>query len=115
MRFLIDAQLPPALARLFESHGHESRAAREVGLREAKDPVIWRFAKEGAWVIVTKDEDFVQRALTDSTGPQVLWLRIGNSTTPVLLTWLEPQLNQAVSELKAGHRVVELQRRRKKG
>jgi predicted nuclease of predicted toxin-antitoxin system len=112
MRFLIDAQLPPALARFLESRGHESRPVREAGMREAKDPVIWSFAQQGAWVIVTKDEDFAQRALTDRFGPQVLWLRIGNSTTPVLLAWLAPLLDDAVRELHAGNRVVELQRRK---
>ena len=111
MRFLIDAQLPPALARFLESHGHEARAVREVALREAKDPAIWSFAEEGGWVIVTKDEDFAQRVLAGSSGPQVLWLRIGNSTKPVLLAWFAPLLEGAVRELMAGNRVVELQRR----
>ena len=112
MRFLIDAPLPPALAQFLESRGYESRPVRAEGLREAKDPVIWSFAQRGGWIIVTKDEDFAQRALTDPSGPQVLWLRIGNSTTPVLLAWLSPLLDNAVRELRAGHRVVELQRRK---
>ena len=32
MRFLVDAQLPPALAKFLEKHGHEAKAAREVGV-----------------------------------------------------------------------------------
>ena len=84
MRFLVDAQLPPALARFLEAHGHESKAARETGLREADDTAIWTFAQAGGWVVVTKDEDFAERSLRSVTGPQVLWLRIGNSTNRVL-------------------------------
>jgi len=113
MRFLIDAQLPPALARFLESRGHEARAVREVGLREAKDTIIWAFAQREGWVVVTKDEDFAQRALAASSGPQVLWLRIGNSTKGLLLTWIDPLLDGAVRELTAGNRIVELQRRSK--
>src|SRR5205814_376440 len=105
MRFLIDAQLPPALARYLESHGHEAGAVRELGLRDAKDPAIWNFALQGGWVVVTKDEDFARRALVDNSGPQVLWLRIGNSTNRVLFAWLAPLLEGAVRELSAGSRV----------
>jgi predicted nuclease of predicted toxin-antitoxin system len=110
MRFLVDAQLPPALAHFLENHGHEAKAAREVGLRSAEDPAIWAFADAGAWIVVTKDEDFAERVLRSKTGPQVLWLRIGNSTNRVLLTWLEPLLPGAVADLQAGHRLVELRR-----
>jgi predicted nuclease of predicted toxin-antitoxin system len=110
MRFLVDAQLPPALARFLETRGHEAKAAREVGLREAEDPAIWTFAQIGPWIVVTKDEDFAERALRSQTGPQVLWLRIGNSTNRVLLAWLEPLLPAAVKDLQAGHRLVELRR-----
>ena len=110
MRFLVDAQLPPALAAFLAAQGHEARAAREVGLREADDPVIWAFAETGTWIVVTKDEDFAERALRSQTGPQVLWLRIGNSTNRVLFAWLEPLLPAAVQDLQSGHRLVELRR-----
>ena len=96
MRFLVDAQLPPALAGFLQARGHEAKAAREVGLRQAEDPAISTFAQAGAWIVVTKDEDFAERALRSQTGPQVLWLRIGNSTNRVLLAWLEPLLPGAV-------------------
>ena len=110
MRFLIDAQLPPALARFLESHGHEARAAREAGLRDADDTVIWEFAKQGDWIIITKDEDFVQRSLQRNAVPQVVWLRIGNSTTRVLLAWFAPLLDDTLRELENGQRIVELRR-----
>jgi Domain of unknown function (DUF5615) len=42
MRFLVDAQLPPALARFLEANGHESKAVREISLHEAEDTTIWK-------------------------------------------------------------------------
>lgn len=110
MRFLVDAQLPPALARFLEAQGHEAKAVRDVGLREAEDPKLWAFAETGAWIVVTKDEDFAERVLRSRTGPQVLWLRIGNSTNRLLFTWLLPLLPEAVQDLQSGHRLVELRR-----
>jgi len=40
MRFLVDAQLPPGLVQFLEKRGHEAKAVRDVGLREAQDPAI---------------------------------------------------------------------------
>jgi predicted nuclease of predicted toxin-antitoxin system len=42
VKFLVDAQLPPALAVALRQAGCDAVAVREVGLREAKDPVIWQ-------------------------------------------------------------------------
>ena len=69
-----------------------------------------KFAEAGRWVVVTKDEDFAERTLQSQIGPQVLWLRIGNSTNRVLFTWLEPLLPAAIRDLETGHRLVEVKR-----
>lgn len=45
MKFLVDAQLPPALARWLIEAGCEAQVVREIGLREADDGVIWRYAE----------------------------------------------------------------------
>jgi predicted nuclease of predicted toxin-antitoxin system len=110
MRFLVDAQLPPGLVQFLEKRGHEAKAVRDVGLRDAQDRTIWDFAVSGDWVVVTKDEDFAERALQAEVGPQILWLRIGNSTNQVLFVWLEPLLSSAVINLQSGQRLVELKR-----
>jgi predicted nuclease of predicted toxin-antitoxin system len=107
MRFLVDAQLPPILARFLEEQGLEARAVREVGLRDASDKVIWDFAAHGGWIIVTKDEDFPERVLRSRAGPQVVWLRIGNSTKRELLAWFASLLADILRELAAGRRIVE--------
>ncbi len=110
MRFLVDAQLPPALARFLEAQGHEACAVREVGLREADDTDIWAFALQEGWIIVTKDEDFPERALNSRTAPQIVWLRIGNSTKRVLVAWFAPLFPDVLRELTAGHRIVEVRK-----
>ncbi len=53
MKFLGDAQLPPALARLLGELGPEAVAVRDVNLREAEDGPIWQYALEHGTVIVT--------------------------------------------------------------
>ncbi len=56
MKFLVDAQLPPALAAWLVEAGHEAVALREVGLRDASDQEICSFALAKGYIIVTKDE-----------------------------------------------------------
>ena len=113
MRFLVDAQLPPSLARFLRTLGEEALACRDVGLRDADDGEIWRFAIAGGWCLVTKDEDFAVSHMSETDGPQVIWLRIGNTTNPALLQWLEPLWADIVRELPSGQGLVEVGERTK--
>lgn len=80
MRFLVDAQLPPALARWLVEQGHDASHVMDQGLGEASDRRIWDEAASSGAVIVTKDEDFPARRRSSAMGPAVVWIRIGNST-----------------------------------
>jgi predicted nuclease of predicted toxin-antitoxin system len=80
VKFIIDAQLPPALAPALRNIGCDAVAVRDIGLREVKDPVIWRYAVENQAAILTKDEDFADRCLRSDNPPVVIWLRVGNTS-----------------------------------
>lgn len=110
MRFLVDAQLPPALARWLGERGCSASAARDEGLRESDDGSICRYAISGDWIVVTKDEDLVERALASPGGPRVVWLRIGNSTNRELFGWLDPLWLQVAARLGEGQRIIEVRR-----
>ena len=49
IRFLVDAQLPPALARWLGDHGYAATAVRDAGLRESDDGSIRNFALADNW------------------------------------------------------------------
>ena len=108
MRFLIDAQLPPALAKYLVAKGHEAVHVQELGLRHATDSVIWREALSGQFVIVTKDEDFLLRSESASQSPSIVWIRKGNCNNSALLNWFQPLLPQIEKFLVQGSRVVEV-------
>ena len=44
MRFLVDAQLPPALAKWIADNGRSASAVREQGLRNSDDGSIVNFS-----------------------------------------------------------------------
>lgn len=72
MRFLVDAQLPPALARWLGERGFAATSVRELGLRESDDGSIWNFATAGGWTVLTKDDDFVARCVSNPAAPAVV-------------------------------------------
>jgi hypothetical protein len=44
MRFLIDAHLPPALARQLSAAGHRAERVADLGLADAENDKIWSYA-----------------------------------------------------------------------
>ena len=58
MKFIVDAQLPPALADWLHVRGHDAHhAVARVGAT-APDEAIWRLAQDEHRAIITKDRDF---------------------------------------------------------
>ncbi len=108
MKFLIDAQLPPALARWLQDAGHEATHLEDLGLRDADDSVIWTTAQRTGAAIVTKDEDFAIRFSRTTDAPIIVWLRVGNTTNPVLKVWMDTRLPGIVQLLEQGNRLVEV-------
>lgn len=78
MKLLFDQNLSPRLPRLLADLFPDSVHVRDVGLRDAPDADIWRFAKENGFVIVSKDSDFQQRSLLYGFPPKFVWVRVGN-------------------------------------
>ena len=108
MQFLVDAQLPPALAGWLTEAGHSAKHDEEIGLRNAEDSGIWRYALDNGAVLLTKDEDFALRAKQSQQGPVIVWLRIGNCSNRALRVWFTPLFSQIVSEIERGQRLVEV-------
>jgi predicted nuclease of predicted toxin-antitoxin system len=85
VRFIVDAQLPPALATAIRSVGHEADHVADLGLVEAEDEDIWHYAADHGAVIITKDEDFVIIHRRNAGAVVVVWLRLGNASRQRLL------------------------------
>lgn len=107
MKFLVDAQLPPVLARWLCDAGHEALAVREVGLREAEDGAIFDYARLNGFVILTKDEDFAMLAGGGVAAPTIVWLRIGNCSNEELRAWIASRL-EGIVELSQHGGVIQV-------
>jgi len=108
MRFLIDAQLPPALARWLIEAGQEAEHVGDRGMQAASDAAIWDLALREHAAIVTKDEDFAQRHALAGTGPAVVWIRLRNTRRSELIAWFGAALPQILSALARGETLIEI-------
>jgi len=108
MRFLVDAQLPPLLARHLVSLGHEAEHVADAGMEKSSDQDVWQRALQNSAILITKDEDFVTiRALAHS-GPAVVWIRIGNTSKQALLSRVMTAWPAVASALERGETVIEI-------
>jgi len=67
--FLIDAQLPPALAEALRNAACEAVHVADLGLLTATDQRIWDEAIFRSAVLITKDRDFSLLRASSSAGP----------------------------------------------
>lgn len=108
MKFLVDAQLPPALALWLVAAGNEAIHVEQLGLRDASDSAIWARACRDGFVLVTKDEDFARRSAQVGKAPVIVWLRVGNAANRALRVWLEPKWPGVLALVAEGHRLIEV-------
>ncbi len=106
MKFIVDAQLPPALCIWLNGKGHEAQHVYDLGLGAAPDHIIVEHVSTEEALLVSKDEDFLVLRLPDRFG--LIWVRIGNATTRHLISWLEARWDQVETLLKSGERLIEL-------
>ena len=66
MKLLFDQNLSRQLRRLLADLYPQLQQVREIGLADADDTLIWDYALEGGFVIVTKDTDY--RDLSSAAG-----------------------------------------------
>lgn len=107
-RFLVDNQLPTALAGWIESQGFPAQHVATRQLAQSSDELIWQQADREGAVIVSKDDDFAHLTLVRPEPVAVVWIRIGNCRTPVLLAAIERAWPQIVQQLEAGARLIEV-------
>jgi predicted nuclease of predicted toxin-antitoxin system len=81
LKLLFDQNLSPRLEGLLEDSYPGSKHVHTLFLDRAPDELIWEYALQEDFLIVTKDADFSDRSVLRGFPPKVIWLRLGNCTT----------------------------------
>jgi predicted nuclease of predicted toxin-antitoxin system len=104
----VDNQLPDALARWIGAQGCEAEHVLALDLGQSTDLEIWMRAASRGAAIISKDEDFARLTLMRPEPVAVVWLRIGNCRTEVLLAVMAQVWPEVVRQLEAGARLIEV-------
>lgn len=78
---LFDQNLSPRLIGQLSDLYPDSVHVSNLGLSTAFDQVVWEYARQGDYIIVTKDVDFSELSLLLGFPPKVAWVRRGNCST----------------------------------
>lgn len=104
MKFIVDAQLPPALAKWLVRHGSDAVHVEELGLRDADDADIKQAATHFNAVIVTKDRDFAP----EGQDVRIVWIRTGNVSNHILFERMQSAWPNVLKHLADGAEIVEI-------
>jgi predicted nuclease of predicted toxin-antitoxin system len=80
MKLLFDHNLSHKLVRRLADIFPDSTQTRLLDFSTASDPMIWQYAHDNSFVVITLDKDFADLALHRGAPPKIIWLRCGNST-----------------------------------
>ena len=104
MRFLIDNALPPRVAELLVSAGHDATHVRMYGMQAASDEAILTRAREENRIVVSADSDFgAILAAQESEQPSFILFREPNLLSASdYVDMLLPVLPMLEAELTTG-------------
>jgi predicted nuclease of predicted toxin-antitoxin system len=107
MRFLLDMNLPPAIADWLRSEGHDAVHVREIGFADLPDREVFARAAEEGRIVITFDLDFGEIAgLAGATGATVVLLRLRLARHPYLRERLQAAVVEAGAALQSACIVV---------
>jgi predicted nuclease of predicted toxin-antitoxin system len=85
VKYLVDNQLPAALARALAAQGYDACHVLDLEMGQATDRLIWSEAASQQRIVISKDEDFLFLAPRPDDLGRLLWLRLGNTRKAELL------------------------------
>lgn len=109
MKLLLDENLSHRLVLGLQAAYPGSSQIAFLGLSGADDHTVWRYTRDHGFVIVTKDDDFLDLSAHYGPPPVVIWLLLGNCSNAKVLSALQEQQAVIAEIVDAGRvGVIEL-------
>jgi predicted nuclease of predicted toxin-antitoxin system len=81
MKLLFDHNLSPRLVLVLADLYPNSQHVFPLKMDQDDDILIWEYAVQNEYVIVTRDSDYNDLSLVRGFPPKVIWIRRGNCST----------------------------------
>jgi len=85
VKLLFDQNLSPELVKALSDLFPQSLHVQDAGMGASTDSLIWNYARENGFAIVSKDSGFHERSLIHGHPPKVIWIQSGNCATRVIV------------------------------
>jgi predicted nuclease of predicted toxin-antitoxin system len=97
MKLLFDHNLSPRLVKQLADLYPDSTHVYLIGMDRVDDDVIWEYARNNGYAIVSKDVDHTDKCLLRGFPPRVIWVRTGNCPTRHIENLLRKHHNAILS------------------
>ncbi len=109
LKLLLDQNLSPSLIVRLQDLFPDSVHVQNIHLDRAPDYLVFEYAGDHGFSIVTQDADFADRIMLEDFPPKIIWLRAGNRTTDEIETLLRKhagKINEFEKNPEAGVLVI---------
>ena len=94
MKLLLDHHLSHKLIERLADLFPNSTHTRLLDLTRADDNVVWNYAAQNGFAIVTLDADYYDMSLLRGHPPKLIWLRCGNRKTAFIEKLLRDEFSR---------------------
>lgn len=109
MKFLIDAQLPPALKHFFLHRGHDAIHTLDLPLKnDTSDQDVCQVSADEDRIVISKDVDFYYSFVLSRKPAKLVLVKTGNISTKALMNIFSSQVDELVQLLETNDFVTVL-------
>lgn len=110
MKFIVDAQLPKSLSDLLNYRGFDSIHTLDLPNKNAtSDKEITEIAINEKRIVISKDNDFLESFLLNSTPEKLIVVRTGNTPNSILLKIFDNNL-ELIKSMISRSNLIEITR-----
>jgi predicted nuclease of predicted toxin-antitoxin system len=101
MKFLVDAQLPSSLKRLFVLKGYDCIHTLDLTLKnETSDRIINSISVDEQRILITKDGDFLDSFIVKQEPYKLILVKLGNISKGELLKFFDEKFDEIIEKIK---------------
>lgn len=109
MKYIVDAQLPKRLTRWLVEYGVEAKHTLDLpDKNDTHDLDIIKLSVAEDFIIISKDEDFIQYRMVKGVPERLLSITTGNIVNNKLIKLFEANFPSINALFKEGAKVIEL-------
>lgn len=108
MKILLDQNLSYKLIKSISQKFPGSNHVSNLGLSDANDIDIYKYAREKNYTIVSHDSDFIDLILVKGSPPKLIWINTGNLTTKNVLSILENKFETIFQFINSKEEILEI-------